>query len=534
MASAAATAQAPAAPTPPATIPWLGLVGVLLSTFISTLNGRLSTFGLNDIRGAVHAGFDEGAWITTSFTVAQMLVAPLAIWMGAIYGTRRVLYINAWAFALISLLKPFSASLPEILAWQAMAGITSGFFVPLTVGFILRSIPPKYWAYGIAVYALNLELSLNISASLEGWFVDHFSWHWIFWQNVPLALGMAFCLHYSGPFEPINRTAPRADVFGLASSGVGLALIYAALDQGNRLDWLNSGLVVGMLLGGGILMVAFVINEAVRPDPLISLRVAISAPLPLMFVLVGFVRMTILSTAFVIPQFLGVVRGFRALETGETLIWIAVPQLVVCAVAALLLRRIDPRFVSSIGFVLIFVACMMVAHGLTALWGSKQFLVSQLLQAVGQSFAMTGIVFYGILHLKPQDALTFGAMNQVARLMGGEIGQAFIVTFVRKQSQVASNLMGLHVQAGADNTVHRLRAYAAVASKLPNPAAGPVRADRLLGNVIHSLSTMQAIIDSFVVVAGLTGLAMMVLASCRAPPLGPASPRPLFGPRSRP
>ena len=66
-----------APPAPPAQpIPWLGLAAVLLGTFISTLNGRLSTFGLADIRGAVHAGFDEGAWITTAQTVAQMLVAP--------------------------------------------------------------------------------------------------------------------------------------------------------------------------------------------------------------------------------------------------------------------------------------------------------------------------------------------------------------------------------------------------------------------------------------------------------------------------
>ena len=71
-----------AAPAPPTRIPWMGLLAVLLGTFISTLTTRLSTFGLADIRGAVHAGFDEGAWITTAQTVGQMLVAPLAIWLG--------------------------------------------------------------------------------------------------------------------------------------------------------------------------------------------------------------------------------------------------------------------------------------------------------------------------------------------------------------------------------------------------------------------------------------------------------------------
>src|ERR1700747_1740530 len=99
---------APAAAPPAQRIPWIGLLAVLLGTFISTLNGRLSTFGLADIRGAMHAGFDEGAWITTSQTVAQMLIAPVAIWVGGVYGSRRILLISAMVFAVISLIAPFS------------------------------------------------------------------------------------------------------------------------------------------------------------------------------------------------------------------------------------------------------------------------------------------------------------------------------------------------------------------------------------------------------------------------------------------
>src|ERR1700722_8320721 len=104
----AAPAAPTAVPAPPAGIPWLGLLAVLLGTFISTLTTRLSTFGLADIRGAVHAGFDEGAWITTAQTVGQMLVAPLAIWLGGVYGSRRVLIYAAMAMAIVSVVEPFS------------------------------------------------------------------------------------------------------------------------------------------------------------------------------------------------------------------------------------------------------------------------------------------------------------------------------------------------------------------------------------------------------------------------------------------
>src|ERR1700689_2307637 len=519
--------SAPTLPSPPTSIPWLGLLAVLMGTFISTLNGRLSTFGLADIRGAVGAGFDEGAWITTAQTAAQMFVTLAAVWMGAAYGPRRVLIGASIAFAVISLLTPYSANLSMLLTMQFLGGLASGFFIPLTLSFILLNMPPKYWAFGIAIYALNLELSLNISASLEGWYVEHHSWRWIFWQNVPLALIMSVCLHRGLAAKPIT-TRPPNDVFGLVAGGCGLALIYAGLDQGNRLDWLNSGLVWGLLLAGALVLVAFLFHESYTARPLLNLKVVFGAPMPGLFLLIAFLRLTILATAYLIPLFLGSVRGYRALEVGQTLIWIAVPQLIFCPLAALMLRRSDARVVASIGFIYIGVACLMVAYNLTPIWGSDQFLPSQLLQSIGQSFALSGVVFFGVLHLKPQDALTFGAALQTARIMGGEIGSAFIVTFTRKSAQAASNHLGQHVQVGDPQVIQRVRAYGAVTTRVIDPVGAMHRGDLVLGNVVHVAATLQSVIDGFIAVGGLTAIALLILVFRRAAPEGPASAVPLF------
>jgi MFS transporter, DHA2 family, multidrug resistance protein len=519
---------APALPPPPTSIPWIGLLAVLMGTFISTLNGRLSSFGLADIRGAVSAGFDEGAWITTSQTVAQMLVALAAIWMGSAFGPRRVLIGASLAFALISLLTPYSANLPMLLTMQFLGGMASGFFIPLTLSFILINTPPKYWAFGIALYALNLELSLNISASLEGYYLEHLSWRWIFWQNVPLALIMTLCLKWGVVPRPPTVKPPPPDIFGLVSGGVGLALIYAALDQGNRLDWLNSGLEWGLLSGGAVLIAGFLWHERVTPHPLINLRVLFGAPMPSQFVLIGFLRLTILATAYLIPLYLGSVRGFRALEVGETLIWVAAPQLILCPLAALMLRRTDARLVASIGFIFISVACLMVAYNLTPIWGSFQFLPSQLLQAAGQSFALSGVIFFGILHLKPQDALTFGAVLQTARLMGGELGTAFVTTWARVRGQVASNLIGQHVKVGDPAMIQRVRAYGAATTRVFDPSGAVSRGEGVLGNVVRSAATTQAVMDSFVAIGVMTVIALLVVVLRSAAPEGPASAVPLF------
>jgi len=193
-----------------------------------------------------------------------------------------------------------------------------------------------------------------------------------------------------------------------------------------------------------------------------------------------------------------------------------------------MLRRTDARLVASIGFIFISVACLMVAYNLTPIWGSFQFLPSALLQAVGQSFALSGVVFFGVLHLKPQDALTFGAMLQTARLMGGEIGSAFVTTLARVRGQVASNLIGQHVRVGDIDVVQRVQAYGAVTTRVVDPTGAVQRGQTVLSNVVRIAATTQAVMDCFVAVAFLTAVMLVIVVFRKAAPVGPASPPPLF------
>jgi DHA2 family multidrug resistance protein len=395
------------------------------------------------------------------------------------------------------------------------------------LSFVLLNMPPKYWAFGIAVYALNLELSLNISASLEGWYTEHHTWRWIFWQNVPLALIMTLCLHRGIANKPIT-TKPPSDIYALLSGGAGLALIYAALDQGNRLDWLNSGLVCALLVGGAVLLVAFFVHEARTPHPLINLKVVFGSPMPSQFLLIAFLRLTVFATSYLIPLYLGAVRGYRALEVGDTLIWIAMPQLIFCPLAALMLRRSDSRLVAAIGFIFICAACLMVAYNLTPIWGSTQFLPSALLQALGQSFALSGVIFFGILHLQLKDALTFGAVLQTARLMGGEVGSAFITTLTRIREQVASNLIGQHLQSGDSRVLQRLGVYGSATTHAIDVAGAAHRGQLVLGNVVRAAATTQSVMDGFVAVGFLSAMALLIVVFRNAAPEGPASATPLF------
>jgi MFS transporter, DHA2 family, multidrug resistance protein len=162
--------------------PYVGIAGVLIGSVLATLGSRVTTFGLADLRGQLHAGFDEGAWITTSFGIGQMLAGVACPYLAAVFGVRRLLLLGIVSFFTAGLLGPSSPNLPAFIAMQLVGGIGSGTFIPVAIMFIVRNLPPRLVLYGLAAYAMNSEFSQNVAASLEGWYADNWTWHWVDWQ----------------------------------------------------------------------------------------------------------------------------------------------------------------------------------------------------------------------------------------------------------------------------------------------------------------------------------------------------------------
>ena len=262
-----------ATPSVAAYRPLLGVAAVVVGAFISTINTRVTTVGLADIRGGLSLGFDEGSWLSTAFGASQMVVCLSAAWFSFVLGPRRILLWSSAIFLVTSALPPLTRDPSLLLALQIVRGLAVGAFIPAAIPFIVRELPPRWWSWGLAAYAFRFAFSQNISSSIEAFYDENGLWEWIFWQNIPLTLMMMGLICLGMRRQPPDLDALRkGDWSGILFAGVGLALLYAGIDQGNRLDWLNSGTIIGLLLAGGLLLVAFVVNELVVERPLIDLK----------------------------------------------------------------------------------------------------------------------------------------------------------------------------------------------------------------------------------------------------------------------
>jgi len=525
-APASASSASPAARPAITYHPLVGVAAVVIGAFISSINSRVTTVGLADIRGGLSLGFDEGSWVSTLFGAAQMVAALSGAWFAVVLGPRRLLMWSASIFCIASILPPLTRDPAVVLGLQIVRGLAVGTFIPATIGFILRELPPKWWSWGLAAYAFRFVFSQNISSSIEALYDENGLWQWIFWQNVPLSLLMMALISIGMRREPPDLAAlRRGDWWGIAFGGVGLSLLYAGIDQGNRLDWLNSGTVVGLILAGGLLIAAFVVNELLVERPLFELRALLHVNVfipPFLIAIYGFGST---ATSFILPDYLTRVQGLRSLQIGDVLNWIALPQLVLVPLMAWVLRYIDARLMLALGLSVIAIGCWMDTE-LTHDWAAADFLPSQLVEAVGLALGITSLITFGVANITPAWAVTIAGLIQTGRLLGNEIGSAFIQTFTRVQEQVYSNLTGQHLITGGNLTEQRASQLSQIFDDRVASGDSAARALAVLDGLVRREAYVLAYIDAFWIIAWiLTGSLLLLLFLRRPPPNHLTPPR---------
>jgi DHA2 family multidrug resistance protein len=511
--------------------PLFAVGAVLLGSFLANFDSRLTSVGLPDLRGAFSLGFDEGAWLSTAAIGSQICIAPAVAWLATVFGLRRVLGVPSLLYALVSLIIPFVHDYPELIVLSIVHGLLLGTFVPATLMIVFRNLPIKWWLPAIAIYSIRVGFALDTGTSLVGFYVDHWGWQWVYWQDVVLAPLMGLMVYLGTPPEPINRALLRqADWGGMLLLGIGVSMIYAGLDQGNRLDWLESGTVMALLVAGASLCVGFLVNEILVRQPWAHVNVLFSRNVGLSLVVILFYTLTSLSNSSLVPNFLNVVGGLRPEQSGPLLVTCgALPMVVTVPVSIWLLRHFDPRGVLVIGLSA-FAAANLLGTQLTHDWAPVDFIPIVLLQSIGQAFTLLPVLIIAVSNSDVTRATAFAAYVQVMRLGGAEIGVSLMATWLRVREQIHSNFIGQHLADGSAE-VSRILQQLSAGFAGHGAAAAPARALGTLSALVQREANVLAYIDGFWLTFWLAMIALgFVSLMSRAPP-GPLAPVPLGAPR---
>jgi DHA2 family multidrug resistance protein len=522
-----ARAIAGAVPSELSKSPLLGILGVIIGAGVVTLTSRMITLGLPDFKGHRGFGFDESAWIGTAYNVGLMFIGPFTVYLGGLIGPRRILLSAAAAFTVLLIFLPFIHSYSLVIAAAILAGLTSGTFYPLTLTFALRNIPLRYLPFTIALYASSVDGAVNIAPSLYGWYREHLSWHWMFWNSAAITPVMMLCIYFGIPKTgATSKKGQRPSFAGFLYASAGLALLLAACEQGERLDWWRSGVFNALFIAGSFLVLCALVRRLRSPNPLVDMPYLRQWNTIWLGIGLFFFRFCLVATIILVPQSLAI-QGFEPNQIGPALIWSAAPLLLLAFIAALLLLAdFDSRVVMALGFVFMGFACCLNAQ-LTSVWAAENYYRTELLMGVGQGFAFIGlvstIVLQGIFSgglAKPQWIMTFSAFFHTVRLFGGNVGAVLMGRFIAQQEKLHSNLLGLHIGSGNWVTQANIQALSA---KLFAHSSGLQSATGRAVGVISGRLRLQAytlsIQDGFLLVAWACVVALLLILMLRRSPL---------------
>jgi MFS transporter, DHA2 family, multidrug resistance protein len=522
-----AHAAAAAMPSEVSTRPLLGILGVVTGAGVVTLTSRMISLGMSDFRGLHGFGYDESAWIGTAFDIGLMFIGPFTVYLGGLMGPRRILLTAAALFTVLFIFLPLVHSYSLVIAMVLLGGLTSGTFYPLTLTFALRNIPLRYLPFTIALYATFVDGAVNIAPSLYGWYRDHFSSNWMFWNSALITPLMMICIYYGIPKASSAKKSGKAPSFaGFLYASVGLAMLLAACEQGERLDWWRSGVFNALFAAGTFFLLCALVHRLRGPNPLVALPYLLKRNTVLLGILLFWFRFTLCTTIILVPQALAI-RGFEPDQIGPAIIWSAIPLIPLAFVAALLLlRKFDPRLLFAIGL-----ACTAFAAWLdcqySSTWAAENFYRTELLTGVGQAFAFIGLVgcivlqaiFAGAL-AKAEWVLTFSAFFHTIRIFGGTAGAIYMGHFIAQREKLHSNLLGLHVSAGdwiTSQNVHALTA--GLYARSSGTAAAGARAIDLMAARVRLQAYSLSLLDGFLLIAWSCACALIFVALLRRSPL---------------
>ncbi|MDF2604668.1 MDR family MFS transporter [Sphingomonas sp.] len=405
---------------------WVAVAAGTLGALMATLDISIVNSALPVIQGEIGASGTEGTWVATAYLVAEIVVIPMAAWLQRLLGLRTFLLTAAGLFTLFSVVCGTATTLTMMIIGRVGQGFTGGAMIPTAQTIIAQRLPPRQQPIGIALFGVTAILGPVVGPLVGGWLTENISWHYAFFINVPICAVLVTMLLVGLKHEKADMTElGNADWLGIAGLTLGLGGLTVFLEDGQREQWFDSGLIRLMALVSLVGFVLLFIGQRTATRPIIKLSLLLDrqfGSVALMGLVLG---MVLYGTSYVIPQFLAALADYNALQSGKVVLLSGLPSLVMMAIVPFLLRSVDIRLAVGAGL-LIMAGSAFLDSGLTTETSGGDFTVSQLMRGVGQILGMLFLSQAVVRSVPAADAGDASGLFNAVRNLGGSFALAGI------------------------------------------------------------------------------------------------------------
>ena len=483
-------------------------ISVMLATFMEVLDTTVVNVSLPHIAGDLSASIDETTWVLTSYLVSNAIVLPATGWLSRAFGRKRFYMSCVALFTVASLLCGLSHSLMWLVFFRVIQGLGGGAMQPISQAILLETFPVRRRGIGMAIFGIGVVFAPVIGPTLGGWITDVYSWHWVFFINVPVGMLSLLLVQMNVADPPyLKRGVGQIDYFGLGLLAVGIGSLQVVLDKGQRADWFQTAWIFQLSLVCGACLIALILWELRARQPIIDLsvfRVRNYAPgVALMFTL----GIALYGSLVLLPIFLQNLVGYSAMQSGLAISPGGIATLLCMPLVGYLVSRRDVRLMVLFGLSMLAVSMFMAAgYNLNISFWDAAY--PRMVMGVGLAFLFVPLATIMASFMPREKIGTATGIFNLMRNIGGSFGIAIVTTALARREQFHQARL---VESLSPYTVQFQQASRAIAAKLVAAGQPAWAAQKQALGLAYGEVQRQAATMSFVDCFWGLGVAMIVI-----------------------
>ncbi len=485
-------------------VPWgkifLGFGGMVIGQFMALLDIQIVASSLTQIQAGIGATADEISWVQTIYLLAEVVIMPLTAYLTKMWGTRSFYVIAVVGFMVTSVAVGLSSSVGMMILFRAMQGVFAGAMIPPIFATAMTVFPPERRLTANVIVGLIVTLAPTVGPTLGGHLTELLSWRWLFFINVPVGLLVVFLVGRYANFDKGDPSLSKGvDWSGLALMTVFLLSMQYVLEEGSSEGWFDDDLILWLTVTAAVTGVVFIWRQLTYRQPIVSLKPFLDRNFSLGMVMTFVTGISLFGGTFLLPIFLGNIRGFSSSEVGTTMLVSGLTMFLSAPIAGRVVRMMDARIAMVGGFAL---AAWGIQLGVrvTDQWGFAEFFTLQVARGLGTMIAMIAAQQMSVSTLPVSMMKDASGLINLLRNVGGAIGLALLSTILSHQTAVHYADIAAAANTANPTSVAMLEHLTAMmsASGMADPEGGAAKA---FSGMLHKQASVLSFGDAFMFLA---------------------------------
>ena len=482
----------------PSKSPWLATIAVMMATFIYVLDSTIANVALPHMAGSFSASNEEAMWILTSYLIASGIILPSVAWFSHVFGRKEFFIACISIFTIASVLCGMATSMETMICARVLQGLGGGAIMPIAQAIMLESFPREKRGLAMSIFGLGILIAPIIGPVLGGWITDTYSWHWIFYINLPFGIlsVIASKMFLENPPYAQKRGLKKIDYVGWGLLISWLVSLQIVLDKGQNADWFASPWVCQLSIVSVLSMIGFIFSQLRNDESIIDLSIFKDKNFSYGTAVLVVVNGVLYATIAILPLFLQSLLGYSAFTSGSAIMPRGIGSITGIFLTGSLSNIIDDRVFAVVGLCCLGAGGLMFG-GLSLQISMINIIIPNLLMGFGMVLCFIPLTTLSMTTLSNAQMTNATGVQSLCKNIGGAIGTSIVATMITRFSQVHQFSMVEYLSDLNPVFVHKVTAIKMGLAQVMHISVAEHKAIFLMYGQLLQQSTLWAFIDAF-------------------------------------